>query len=115
MSFVQPFGCTLRRSATKGKTELAPSPNVHRDPLDIGHSGIQAGAVDATRTSQHRRLSAWTVAAIASFALAATSFTLGAGLWVSGQDVGFIGILFALFWFTLAIGLDVVSRRQRSR
>jgi hypothetical protein len=55
------------------------------------------------------------MATIASFALAATFFALGAGLWVSGQDVGFIGILFALFWFTLAIGLDVVSRRQRSR
>ena len=81
----------------------------------MGRSDIQAGAVDAIRTPQHRRISAWNVAAIASFALAATFFAIGAGLWVSGQDIGFIGILFALFWFTLAIGLDVVSRRQRSR
>lgn len=71
--------------------------------------------MDALRTPPHRRLSAWTVAAIGSFALAVTFLTIGAGLWMSGQDVGFIGILFALFWFTLAIGLDVVSRRQRSR
>lgn len=83
--------------------------------VDIGDFGVHAGAVDVARTPLHRRISAWTVAAIACFALAVTFFAFGAGLWMSGQDVGFIGILFALFWFTLAIGLDVASRRQRLR